>query len=131
MSSNKEATTLHKVRKQSITWSFIFLVWWPIKEIVFLSKGKDLWPFKFHFRQRLLSFVRSSSAAWGLGPIKNTISFKTKALRVESGLCSLSEEKRNKIRSLPAKLGLGLLTEKKLRRRPLTSSGNLELLNSI
>ena len=38
--SDKEATTLQKVHKRSITCSFIFLVWRPIKEIVFLSKGK-------------------------------------------------------------------------------------------
>ena len=40
----KEATTLQKVRKKSITCNFIFLVWWPIKEILFLSKGKGFWP---------------------------------------------------------------------------------------
>ena len=54
----------HKESAQRIYYmQFYFLVFWSMKEIVFLSKGKGLWSILSVLDKKILSFVGSSSAA--------------------------------------------------------------------
>ena len=54
----------HKESAQRIYYmQFYFLVFWSMKEIVFLSKGKGLWSLLSVLDKKILSFVGSSSAA--------------------------------------------------------------------
>ena len=45
----------------------------------------------FHFRRKIINLVKSLSAAWGLGLIRNTLQ---RPPTMESGLGSVLEEKR-------------------------------------